>query len=543
MDASAALNPTPGRAMMSKSIELGLPGVGALLLAVLLAGCAGAPNHSRRLWPSPFPPPQQGPKPRLNRRLNQRPRSWGPLASCGNASRGCSWRWPLGLRQRKPVPNAGAWLLAAGVPLVFRWQAPVLTPLRRRKGRDWMRAGSSPQSEPGTVEPVDRGDGIFSRHWGKKMRIIILIVLVISGLTAVACSSAAPSTADTQAASRPTADVPATVEAGIRGTREAETEAEAAIDATVEAKVAATLTTSSTSAPRVTTASAPVATAAPMMAQTSPETDREALVAFYDATGGLNWEESNNWLSELPIGEWYGVTTDDNSRVIELALWNNQLSGEIPPELGNLANLESLQLRNNQLSGGIPPELGNLANLESLDLGENQLSGGIPPELGNLASLEYLELYENQLSGEIPPELGNLANLESLALRHNQLSGEIPPELGDLINLEWLALSGNLLSGEIPPELGDLINLEWLALSGNLLSGDIPPWLGSLASLEYLELYENQLSGEIPPELGNLENLTSLRLDVNQLTGCVPSSLSVQLDMDQSALGGLPFCR
>ena len=115
------------------------------------------------------------------------------------------------------------------------------------------------------------------------MRIIILIVLAISGLTAVACSSEAPSTEDTQATSRPTADVSAMVEAGIRGTREAET----AIDATVEAKVAATLTTSSTSAPGVTTA--PAATAAPMMAETSPETDREALVAFYNATGGPNW--------------------------------------------------------------------------------------------------------------------------------------------------------------------------------------------------------------------------------------------------------------
>ena len=76
------------------------------------------------------------------------------------------------------------------------------------------------------------------------MRIIILIVLVISGLTAVACSGEAPPPADTQTASRPTADVPATVEAGIRSTREAET----AVDATVEAKVAAALTTS-TSAP------------------------------------------------------------------------------------------------------------------------------------------------------------------------------------------------------------------------------------------------------------------------------------------------------
>ena len=74
----------------------------------------------------------------------------------------------------------------------------------------------------------------------KKMRIIILIVLVISSLTAVACTSEVPSPADTQTASRPTADVPATVAAGIRGTREAET----AIDATVEAKVAETLATS-----------------------------------------------------------------------------------------------------------------------------------------------------------------------------------------------------------------------------------------------------------------------------------------------------------
>ena len=75
------------------------------------------------------------------------------------------------------------------------------------------------------------------------MRIIILIVLVIFGLTAVACTSEAPSPADTQTASQPTPDIPATVEAGVRGTREAET----AIDATVEAKVAAILTTSAPS--------------------------------------------------------------------------------------------------------------------------------------------------------------------------------------------------------------------------------------------------------------------------------------------------------
>ena len=58
------------------------------------------------------------------------------------------------------------------------------------------------------------------------------------------------------------------------------------------------------------------------------------------------------------------------------------------------------------------------------------MSGEIPPELGNLANLQELFLYGNQLSGEIPPELGNLANLQELFLYGNQLSGEIPPEVG-----------------------------------------------------------------------------------------------------------------
>ena len=48
----------------------------------------------------------------------------------------------------------------------------------------------------------------------------------------------------------------------------------------------------------------PRATTGPSMAQTSPETDREALVALYNATGGPNWDSSGNWLRDVPIGEW-----------------------------------------------------------------------------------------------------------------------------------------------------------------------------------------------------------------------------------------------
>ena len=269
----------------------------------------------------------------------------------------------------------------------------------------------------------------------------------------------------------------------------------------------------------------------------SPE-DRAALVALYNATDGDNWTDNTNWLSGRPLYEWHGIATDDNGRVVYLSLPNNQLSGEIPPELGNLANLEWLELYENQLSGEIPPELGNLVNLRELRLYDNQLSGEIPAELGNLSSLEHLDLYDNQLSGEIPAELGNLSSLEHLDLSDNELR-EIPPELGNLTNLYALYLAGNELR-EIPPELGNLTNLAALGLYSNQLS-EIPPWLGDLTNLSALYLYDNQLSGEIPPELGNLVNLRELRLYDNPLSGCVPAVLQEQLS-GSGYYGIPPFC-
>ena len=239
----------------------------------------------------------------------------------------------------------------------------------------------------------------------------------------------------------------------------------------------------------------------------SPATDRAALVALYNATGGRHyWGNKTNWLSDQPLGDWYGVTTDADGRVIRLDLKYNRLRGAIPPELGNLANLGFLDLR--PISGGAG------------------LSGTIPPELGNLANLRYLILRDNQLNGEIPPELGNLTNLWDLDLDDNDLSGEIPAELGNLADLRRLYLGFNRLTGEIPAELGRLTKVGRLLLGYNQLSGEIPPELGNLTNLWELNLEYNQLSGEIPPELGNLAaNLERLRIWQNQLSGCVPNAL------------------
>ena len=130
--------------------------------------------------------------------------------------------------------------------------------------------------------------------------------------------------------------------------------------------------------------------------------ERAVLTSLYHATGGPNWVDNKNWLSDAPVGEWSGVVTDDRLRVVSLRLWGNRLTGPIPPELGNLNRLRGLSLGRNQLTGTIPSELGGLAGLKLLDLGDNQLSGSIPRELGNLTRLYSLELNGNQLTGCVP---------------------------------------------------------------------------------------------------------------------------------------------
>ena len=144
---------------------------------------------------------------------------------------------------------------------------------------------------------------------------------------------------------------------------------------------------------------------APPAASGSAQTDREALVALYNATELENWSTSDNWLSDAPLGEWGGVTTDDDGRVTELYLAYIPLSGEIPAELGSLFNLIWLDLSGNELSGEIP-ELGSLSNLGVLHLDNNDLSGEISAELGSLSNLEVLYLYDNDdLSGCVPSSL------------------------------------------------------------------------------------------------------------------------------------------
>lgn len=251
----------------------------------------------------------------------------------------------------------------------------------------------------------------------------------------------------------------------------------------------------------------------------------------------------------------YNLSTPSGSRQ-----YVNTLSGQIPPELGQMSSLEDLWLEGNQLTGSIPPELGNLANLERLYLDENLLTGSIPKELGDIGSLEDFRATSNSrhdadgnqtntgLTGSIPGELGDLSNLQVLRLEYNSLSGSIPSELGDLSAITELRLTGNDLTGSIPPELGQLSTLRRLQLGRNQLSGSIPAALSGLTNLSTLYLHANKqtttdavsgemtvthsgLTGTLPSQLGSLDKVAYMALFGNSLEGVIPPEWSGMTSM------------
>ncbi|KAH9714637.1 protein kinase domain-containing protein [Citrus sinensis] len=258
-------------------------------------------------------------------------------------------------------------------------------------------------------------------------------------------------------------------------------------------------------------------------------TDQYALLALkahitHDPTNFL----AKNWNTSTPVCIWTCVTCDVHShRVTILNISGLNLTGTIPPQLGNLSSLQSLNLSCNRLSGSIPSLSGqipenicsNLPFLEILSLSRNMFHGGIPSTLSNCTYLQTLGLVYNNFSGTIPIEIGNLTKLKELYLGGNRLQGGIPRELGNLTKLEILQVFQNNLTANL------IIIPSKLSLSLNDFSGAIPKEIRNLTKLKQLSLYSNRLQGEIPLEIGNLQNLEELSLGLNKLIGTIPVAI------------------
>ncbi|XP_034213204.1 receptor-like protein 2 [Prunus dulcis] len=161
-----------------------------------------------------------------------------------------------------------------------------------------------------------------------------------------------------------------------------------------------------------------------------------------------------------PIPSWLGTLP----RLFSLNLASNRISGEIPKQLCRLPRLvyepTASQVDNYEFelpifggSGTANPRFEPhklFLFFPAIDLSNNNISGDIPTEVGQLQLLRKLNLDSNNFSGVIPDQISNLKNLELLNLSKNHLSGTIPLSLVSLTFLKQFNVSYNNLQGPIP---------------------------------------------------------------------------------------------
>lgn len=170
-----------------------------------------------------------------------------------------------------------------------------------------------------------------------------------------------------------------------------------------------------------------------------PQIERDALMALYNSTEGLNWVDNANWGSGNPVSTWFGVVVENingTDHVTELNLEFNNLVGIIPSEIGNLSEINRLVFWSNGLTGNIPSELGSCSKMKLISLEENSLTGSIPLSFANWTELEALWLNDNNLTGDVTNIYESFPNLLNLGLYN------LPLLTGDLD----LSNCSNLLS-------------------------------------------------------------------------------------------------
>lgn len=213
------------------------------------------------------------------------------------------------------------------------------------------------------------------------------------------------------------------------------------------------------------------------------------------------------WIQHLnlernPIMHMHACKNYVHLRTLKLATCNIT---EVPPEIGYLSSLVTLEVHENQISS-IHPNIGALRNLERLSLHNNRIAE-VPDTIGNLRKVWYLSLHYNQIKA-LPKSIGNLKSLSRLSLHQNQLT-TLPEEMVNCEQLEVISLFKNHL--EYIPEK---VFTGWqkckkLALQQNNLT-KLPSTITFLISLEEIWMCNNPFVN-IPISLIQIQELTSIK--------------------------------
>ncbi|KAF4374489.1 hypothetical protein F8388_016040 [Cannabis sativa] len=207
----------------------------------------------------------------------------------------------------------------------------------------------------------------------------------------------------------------------------------------------------------------------------------------------------SDWDSKSDCCDWYGVKCDEKThQIYSLSAANGDLSGPIPPQVGDFPYLQEIDFHNQpNITGPIPFVISKLKNLRFLMITNTGLTGPVPDFLGQMKNLDFISLAFNSLTGTIPRSIGLLPKLGVLRLDHNKLTGPIPDTFGEFKGTDfYLYLSHNQLSGKIPASLGRK-DFGYINLSRNRLEGDASFLFGSGKTLQELDLYRNLLEFDL----------------------------------------------
>ncbi|PPS14441.1 hypothetical protein GOBAR_AA06145 [Gossypium barbadense] len=171
------------------------------------------------------------------------------------------------------------------------------------------------------------------------------------------------------------------------------------------------------------------------------------------------------------------------------------------PQPDGFLHIQELRMLNLNLTGKLAPKLGQLSNLTVLNfMWNHNITGSIPKEIGNIKSLKFLLLSGNQLTGPLADKLGFLPNLLMFQVDLNQITGSLPKSFVNLISCRHFHMNNNSISGQIPSELSSMPLISMMDVQ-----------FSQMPQLRILQLDNNNFGGtEIPASYGNMSNLVKL---------------------------------
>jgi len=253
------------------------------------------------------------------------------------------------------------------------------------------------------------------------------------------------------------------------------------------------------------------------------DTPNEAGVSWYESVDVTKLAAADNEIARLPEsafpvpGEQANEDDEATQSVFSflesIDLHGNKLTG-IPPGLGLLEKLVSLNLARNKLDSSVLDILSSLPALAELRLGENHFKGPLPSSVGDLVHLQVLDLHSNGIDA-LPQELGRLSKLKRLNVADNRLS-TIPFEaIFDLPLIEIIASSNRLNGSLFPQNVIQIPHLQVLDVSTNALI-DISEHKVDMPRLQTLNISNNRVAAL--PDVSTWQALVNLNVEENKIS-------------------------